>query len=94
MLYDAYPSAEYRDNRITRTFTPAQRKAVTRAMRSYARKHQRYALAGGQGRKQLYLYEPDDPLSAMWAKMQVANRKPNPVTSSEAKTALRKRKPA
>jgi hypothetical protein len=45
-------------------------------MRSFVRKHQRYALAGGQGRKQLYLYEADDPLSVMWARLQVANRKP------------------
>jgi hypothetical protein len=57
------------------TFTPAQRKAVTRAMRSYVRKHQRYALAGGQGCKQLWLYEPDNPPSATRVKMQIANRR-------------------
>jgi hypothetical protein len=78
LLCDAYPSADY-------TFTPAQRKAVTRAMHSYVRKHQRYALAGGQGRMQLYLYEPDDPLSTMWVKMQIANRKRNPVSITQAK---------
>jgi hypothetical protein len=51
--------------------TPAQRKAAVRAMHSFVRRHQRYALAGGKGRKELVLYEPDDPLSAMWAKLTV-----------------------
>jgi hypothetical protein len=71
LLRDAYPSNDWPFT----TFTPAQRKAVTRAMRSYVRKHRRYALTGGQGRKQLFLYEPDDPPSAKWVKMQVANRR-------------------
>jgi hypothetical protein len=57
-------------------------------MRSYVRKHQRYALAGGRGRKQLYLYEPNDPVSAIWAKLQVANRQPHPVPESKAREAL------
>jgi hypothetical protein len=61
---------------LTDEFTPAQCKAVVRAMHSFVRKHPRYTLIGGQGRKQLYLYERDDPLSMMWAKLQVASRKP------------------
>ena len=52
----------------------AQRKAVSRAMHSFVRKHPQYALTGGQGRKRLYLYEPSDPLSTMWAKMSVEQR--------------------
>ena len=69
-------------------FTPAQRKAVVRSMNSYVRKHQQFALIGGQGRKRLYLYEPGDPLSAMWAKLQVDNRARDPITRSEARTRL------
>ena len=69
-------------------FTPAQRKAVTRAMHGFVRRHQQYALAGGQGRKRLYLYEPDDPLSAIWVRLQVANRKRHPVSRSEAASCL------
>jgi hypothetical protein len=67
LLCGLYPSANY-------TFTPAQRKAVIRALHSFVRKHQRFALAGGQGRKMLYLYEPDDPISTMWAKLSLAYR--------------------
>ena len=68
--------------------TRAQRQAVTRAMRSFVRKHQRYALAGGNGRMVLYLYEPDDPLSAMWTKMTVATGSRKFVTRTEAQAAL------
>lgn len=53
----------------------AQRKAVTRAMHSFVRKFPQYALMGGQGRKRLYLYEPANPVSAMWAKLTVERRK-------------------
>lgn len=55
--------------------TPAQRKAVVRAMHSFVRKNPQYALTGGRGRKQLYLFEPDDPVSAMWAKLSVERRR-------------------
>ncbi len=68
--------------------TAAQRKATTRAMRSFVRKHPRYALMGGQGRKHLWLYEPGDPVSAMWVKMTVEQRKF--VSRSEATIALRR----
>src|ERR1700722_15319997 len=54
--------------------TPAERKATTRGMRSIVRKYPQYALAGGKGRMTLYLFEPDDPVSAMWAKATVEKR--------------------
>ena len=66
--------------------TAAQRKAVSRAMHSFVRKHPQYALTGGQGRKRLYLYEPSDPLSTMWAKMSVEQR--HHVSRSMAQAAL------
>ena len=67
---------------------PAQRKAATRAMRSFARKHQQYALAGGQGRRELYLYDAADPVSVMWTKLNVERRQRNPISRSAAKAAL------
>ncbi len=51
--------------------TMAQSKAVTRAMRTFVGKHQQYALAGGQGRRHLYLYDTSDPVSVVWAKLWV-----------------------
>ena len=48
--------------------------AITRAPHSFVRKHLQYALMGEQGRKRLYLYEPGDSLSTMWAKMSVEQR--------------------
>ena len=47
--------------------TPAQRKAVVRAMRSFVGKHPRYALTGGQGRRQLRMFDTADPLSVRGA---------------------------
>jgi|SRR6516162_3133395 len=49
----------------------AQRGAVVRAMHSYVRKFPQYALMGGKGRKMLYLYEPSDPVSTIWAMLSV-----------------------
>jgi hypothetical protein len=63
-----------------------QRKAVARAMHSFVRKHQQYALAGGLGHKSLYLYDTADPVSVMWAKLSVKHRRF--VSQSEAKKAL------
>jgi hypothetical protein len=63
-----------------------QHKAVVRAMHSFVRKHQQYALAGGQGRKRLYLYDTADPLSVMWAKLSVERR--GFVCQSDARKAL------
>jgi hypothetical protein len=68
--------------------TRAQRKAVTRAMHSFVRKHQQYALMGGQGRRELFLYDTADPLSVMWTKLNVERRKGNPISLSEARAAL------
>jgi hypothetical protein len=48
--------------------TPAQRKAVIRAMHSFVRKFPQYAIGGGKGRGRLFLYEPGDPLSATWVR--------------------------
>ena len=61
-------------------------KAVTRAMRSFVRKFPQYALTGGKEREMLYLYEPADPISAMWAKLSV--ERPKFVSRSEAMAAL------
>ena len=66
--------------------TTAERKAVTRAMRSFVRKFPQYALTGAKERKMLYLYEPADPISAMWAKLSV--ERPKFVSRSEAMAAL------
>jgi hypothetical protein len=79
LLCDVYMDHSPSRQPLKFTPTPAQRKAVSRAMHSFARKHRRYALTGGQGRKRLFLYEPGDPLSAIWAKLQVASRKPVPL---------------
>jgi hypothetical protein len=69
--------------------TPAHRKAVTRAMHTFVHKHQQYALTGGQGRRILYLYDTADPVSAMWAKLNVERRERNPIPRMTAQAALR-----
>jgi hypothetical protein len=68
----------------------AQRKAVTRAMHSFVRKHPRYALAGGKGRGRLFLYEPGDPLSAKWLQMHLdpKRRRGKRITIRAANAAL------
>jgi hypothetical protein len=66
----------------------ARRKAVVRAMHSFVRKHPQYALLGGQGRRILYLYETADPLSALWAKLNVYRRQRNPVARLDAQQLL------
>jgi hypothetical protein len=63
-----------------------QHKATVRAMHSFVRKHQQYALAGGQGRKRLYLYDTADPVSVMWAKLSV--KRQDFVCQSDARKAL------
>ena len=52
----------------------AQLKAVTRALHSFVRKHQQYALMGGKGRKRLVLYDAADPDSVLWAELTVSRR--------------------
>ena len=66
--------------------SPAQRNAVSRAMRSFVRRFPQYALTGWRGRKRSFLYEPGDPLSAMWAKLQMETRRE--VSREEAGRAL------
>jgi hypothetical protein len=68
--------------------TLAQRKAVTRAMRTFVRKHPQYALTGGQGRRELYLYDTADPLSVLWAKLNVERRQRNPIPRGTAEAVL------
>lgn len=58
--------------------TMAQQKSILRALHSFVRKHPEFALMGGQGRKRLYLYEPGDPISALWAKLSIERREPLP----------------
>src|SRR5262249_11496583 len=50
--------------------TPAQRKAVIRAMHSFVRKFPQYAVGGGKGPGRLFLYEPGDPLSATLLRLE------------------------
>jgi hypothetical protein len=69
-------------------FTKAQRLSVTRAMHSYVRKHPRFALTGGQGRKRLFLYDTTDPKSVDWARASVAARRV--VALCEVKAVLQK----
>lgn len=57
-------------------------------MGSFVRKHQQYALTGGQGRRELYLYDTADPLSVMWAKLNVERRQRNPISRMEAESVL------
>jgi hypothetical protein len=71
--------------------TAAQRKAVVRAMHSFVRKFPQYALMGGQGRKELYLYEPADPLSTVWAELHVHNRRGESFSIADAHVELRRR---
>jgi hypothetical protein len=52
----------------------AHRKAVLRAMHSFARKWPQYALSGGNGQKPLVLYEPASELGALWARLIVERR--------------------
>ena len=66
--------------------TTAEREAVTRAMRSFVRKFPQYALTGGKEGKMLYLYEPADPTSAIWAKLSA--ERPKFVSRSEAMAAF------
>jgi hypothetical protein len=72
--------------------TLAQRKAVTRAMRNFVRKHPQYALTGGQGRRELYLYDTADPVSVMWAKLNAYRRQRNPIPRGAAEYAVKERR--
>jgi hypothetical protein len=61
----------------------ARRKAVTRAMHSFVRRYQQFAITGGQGRRELYLYEADDPVSVKWAQMNTTRKRRNPYSLGE-----------
>jgi hypothetical protein len=75
VLLDLYrPADDYAHRWNPNQATPAQRKAVVRAMHSFVRKHPGYALTGGKGRKELILYEISDPESVMWARLTVERR--------------------
>ena len=67
--------------------TRAQMQAVTRAMRSFVRKHQRYALGAGKGRAHLILYQPDDVRSVTMLRLTMAN---GFTSLSDVDAALRK----
>jgi hypothetical protein len=54
----------------------AQQLAVNRAMKSFVRKFPRFALAGGQGRKRLFLYDTANPNSVAWAQATMATKGP------------------
>jgi hypothetical protein len=69
--------------------TLVQRKAVSRAMHSFVRKHQQYALTGGQGRRVLYLYDAADPLSVLWTNLNVERRHRGFISRMDAKRVLR-----
>jgi hypothetical protein len=70
-------------------WTPSQKHfhSVIRAMRGFVRKFPQYALTAGKGRKRLYLFQPNDPLSATWAKLSVERR--DVVSRLEAEAAMR-----
>jgi hypothetical protein len=54
--------------------TRYQKQAAVRAMHSFVRKNPQYALAGGKGRKSLFLYDPATPLSVAWMKGSLVSR--------------------
>ena len=61
---------------------------VTRAMRSIVRKYPQYALAG-KGCMVLYLYEPADPISTIWANLNVERRGSNPICPRDAENVVK-----
>ena len=90
LVWEIYQPEEERRYYTVNGWKPtlAQRKAVTRAMHSFVRKHQQYSLTGGQGRRELYLYDAADPLSATWAKLNAERRQRNPICLQDAKAFL------
>lgn len=71
----------YANPRATWNWRPSrtQLQSATRAMHGFVRRHQRYALAGGMGRKMLFLYEPDNERSACMVRLRLASRQPVPL---------------
>jgi len=58
-------------------------------MRSFVRKHPQYALTGGQGRRELYLYDATDAESVMWAKMNATRKRRGTFSVIEMQVAMR-----
>ena len=69
-----FPTPHYPTPGRNQKPTPAQRKAIWRAMYTVVRKYPQYALMGGKGRTSLWLYEPADPESTLWAELAVKYR--------------------
>ena len=80
----AFNYQDYRNYQSGWTPSRAQRKAVVRAMHSFVRKHPQYALTAWRGRKGLFLYEPADPVSAMWARLSLECRQFVPLSEVKA----------
>ncbi len=70
LFWDCYPNPKpgFPDHREP---TPVQRKSVSRAMHAIVRKFPQYALMGGEGQTPLWLCEPGDPESTLWAELSV-----------------------
>jgi hypothetical protein len=64
-----------------RPIPTATRKAVVRAMHSFCRKFPEFRLAGGTGRKPLFMYELGDWRSVSWAEASLRSRNPVPYAS-------------
>jgi hypothetical protein len=69
-IYQPPSSVDPSGSWLPKDATPAQRKAVIRAMHSFVRKLPQYAIGGGKGRGRLFLYEPGDPLSAILLRLE------------------------
>jgi hypothetical protein len=68
--------------------TDSELESARRAMHSFVRKFPQYGLIAGKGRAGgLYLYERDDPASAMWAKLNSEYK--NFVGKNDARKAVR-----
>jgi len=67
----AYECFEPRPDKPGWTPSRSQIKVCIRAMHSIARKFPQYALIPGRGPKAIVLYELDDPVSVLRAKMRI-----------------------
>jgi hypothetical protein len=95
LFYDCYPDPNRGHGLDHRKPTPAQQKALVRAMHSVVEKFPQYALMGGQGREApLWLYEPADPMSKLWAELQVKYGRHGAVTFSDVRSVADGGKPS
>jgi hypothetical protein len=68
ILVSCYRDTNYEARIPDGQFTAAQRNAVTRAMRKFVTDSGRtFALAGGNGRRELAIFKPSDAASVLWA---------------------------